>query len=352
MDYDILMIVRNEVEGIQVTLNSIPTTYSGRIFIYDTGSTDETIAKALEMRPNQVITSAGQFDNFSQARNAAQCWAATYPNVDWVLWLDANDEMVNEPVACDDNANAYLIAQQWTTDSGNITEFYNYRLFRQTDVTIWRGYVHEWIELPPAYHKPTMPVDKFCIKQNRSRNCESSQKRWKRDVELLTRQVEENPTDSRGYFYLGRAYKDIGEVDNAIKWLTRRLDFTNFPEERYWTKYYLAELESEWRKKCAKFIEAYGECGRIEALIAATRLYNDHHCWYEAYMCASTAASLPQPTDAILFLHKEDYTYWRWHLLGICAYYVNQKDVGKHACETALVDRGAKIDESNLKWYK
>lgn len=347
---DIVMIVKNEINGIQVTINSIlaDKKFSGRIFIYDTGSEDGTQQKAQELS-ERVIVGSGKFTNFAQARNDAHDWVITQGSINWILWLDANDEIVGSVPEPSDNYDSYQICQEWFP--GPI-KFYNSRLFKLTAETRWFGYVHEWIKLSPGSRSSKWPSNQFTISQNRLQNSESSKARWHKDVELLLQQVEDEPQESRYYFYLGRAYKDIGNNIEAKKWLEKRLEFKCFPEERFWAKYYIAEIEPDWNDRAVGFIAAFEECGRIEALMAAGKLYNEHAQWQRAFMVLNTAAALEFPDNDVLFVHRDDYDYLRWHLLGICAYYVKQFAIGKDACLKAIKAKNQTIDIDNLKWYR
>ena len=346
---DVLMIVKDEYEGIQTTLNSLLPNFDGRIFIYDTGSTDGTQEVARKIGDDRVFVGAGKFVDFAQARNDAQDWVLNkFDDVEWIMWFDANDVASGPFPAPADDLDAYLVCQEWFP---RLVKFYNYRLFKLTFDVRWYGYVHEWVKLPDTYKKTTLCADVFSIRQDRSKNSESSIARWGKDVTLLKRQVEDTPEDSRYYFYLGRALKDVGQNDEAREFLTKRLDFDNFPEERYWTKFYLAELcAGDWEERAQMFLQAYEECGRVEALCSAAAIYIEKRQWHRAYMVLAAACALKYPTDSTLFVLKDDYDYTRWHLMGIVAYYVQQN--GADACKTAIAARNNSIDISNLKWYE
>ena len=68
------------------------------------------------------------------------------------------------------------------------------------------------------------------------------------------------------------------------------------------------------------------------------------------------ACELKYP-ECILFVDKLAYDYKRWHVLGICAYYVEKYEEGRKACLIAI-ENGRKqninvdIDISNLKFYE
>ena len=350
---DVLMIVKNEVAGIQVTLRSLlAVAFPGRVFVYDTGSTDGTQDVARKVFGERLFVANGEFRNFAQARNDAHTWVRETFAPQWILWLDANDTVTGAPSPLG-TADAFMVQQVWHSHGTNTTKFFNTRLFKLTSATEWCGYVHEWLRLPGEYITETLDPTVLQIVQNRGENSASSEARWATDVRLLKQQVLDMGEDSRTCFYLGRALRDTGNAVEARVWFAKRLVYPEFPEERFWARYFLAELETDdWRRRVTLFLTAYEECGRAEALVAAARTLNAEHQWHQSFMCCYTAAKLPFPESARLFVYADDYAYARWHLLGICAYYVGQFDVGRDACAQAIAARGLAIDIDNQKWYK
>jgi glycosyltransferase involved in cell wall biosynthesis len=343
---DALMIVKNEQQAIQLTVRSLLNNICGQVFVYDTGSSDETCSLAVECDAARVVVRRGEFANFAQARNAAHEWVMSCAReYVWILWVDANDELSGPVPPIDDaNVDAYMVCQEWLPHA---THFYNNRLFRLVSHAVWHGHVHEWLVLPSEFRQSRLAPSLFCIRQNRSLNCESSAVRWHRDVELLHAQIRESPAHSRAYFYLGRVYKDLGRREEAIVWLTRRLSFADFEEERFWTSMYLAELGESTRA----YLNAYASSGRVEPLVAAARLFIARKEWHMALMVLLCAVHLEEPLDCSLFVSTRDYVYERWHLLGIVGYYANAKKPGRAACLEAIRVASAAIDVSNLEWY-
>lgn len=351
---DVLMIVKNEEAGIAVTLESlVKHSFMGRVFIYDTGSTDDTLKIAAQIfDPARLYVACGRFDNFAQARNDAQTWVLDlFSDIEWILWLDANDTIsAPVPSLASEMCDAYETCQEWSSDSFNKTRFFNLRIVKIRD-TKWYGYVHEWLRLADHHRTSKLAPTLFCIEQDRSKNCAASHVRWHtRDIDLLLAQIRDEPSP-RAYFYLGRVYKDCGDVLNARAWLNKRLTFPDFREERYWTLFYLAELETTPGAKIVAFERAYEECGRAEALVAAARIAIANKWWHRAFMFCYTACQLAPPLDALLFVYDLDYSYYRWHLLAICAYYVGQFLIGKDACCRAIAHSQQQIDKDNLVWY-
>lgn len=107
----VCLIARNEAANIKRCLASVRTV-ADEILLTDTGSTDDTIAVA-----ECCGASVAHFawcDDFSAARNHA----ITRATGDWILWLDADEELVADTVPAlaaelaDDSTFAYQLARR------------------------------------------------------------------------------------------------------------------------------------------------------------------------------------------------------------------------------------------------
>ncbi len=59
----------------------------------------------------------------------------------------------------------------------------------------------------------------------------------------------------------------------------------------------------------------------------------NHAC---AYIFAKRACEIAYPRNDTLFVEKEAYEYNRWDILGQCAWYVGEFEVGEEAIREAL----------------
>jgi glycosyltransferase involved in cell wall biosynthesis len=91
-----IMMVKNESTNIERSISSIQSLDG--LVMYDTGSTDNTIelARSLCEKYNlQFHLLQGEFEDFSKSRNKLIDYAQSLKVSDWMVLLDANDELQN-----------------------------------------------------------------------------------------------------------------------------------------------------------------------------------------------------------------------------------------------------------------
>ncbi|MBP1761316.1 MAG: glycosyl transferase, group 2 family, partial [Firmicutes bacterium] len=98
--FSLTMIVKNEEQNIGRCLDSVKNLV-GEIIIVDTGSTDRTVEICRSY--NAQIFSCPWQDNFAQARN----FGLDKVSQDWVLWLDADEEIAPGNRECLNDKSLY-----------------------------------------------------------------------------------------------------------------------------------------------------------------------------------------------------------------------------------------------------
>ena len=91
----LLMMLKNEEKRLHVSLDSV-IGHIDSIVVFDTGSTDKTIEILETFCKKNKITlrlKHGEFVNFSESRNVSLEFADTFPEIDYLLLLDCNDEL-------------------------------------------------------------------------------------------------------------------------------------------------------------------------------------------------------------------------------------------------------------------
>lgn len=358
----LIMMVKNESKRIHVTLNSVINIVN-RIIIYDTGSTDETINIIKEFSLNNKISlyvKFGTFIDFSVSRNILLDYANNILNTDFLLLMDANDELINGDKLiqfCKENKETkefgFFIKQKWLVHCH--IEYFNIRLIRANNNWKFIGKVHEYIHRPN--YTPIIIIPDVILFQNRLLDDDKSFYRFSVDEKLLMEEYNSINKTERTIFYLAQTKECLGKKEEAIKYYKERSMVKNsFIEEVFQSIYkvgmLLKEIKEPFEIYSGYFLLAISTIpNRIEPFIRLTEYYISIRSWNLAYLFIKHACDMQIPF-ALLFLDIECYKYYRWHLMGIIAYYVNKYEDGLKACEIAIKERNNNIDIYNLSFYK
>jgi glycosyltransferase involved in cell wall biosynthesis len=401
----LLMMVKNESKRLHVSLKSVIGSVDA-IIIFDTGSTDNTIdiiKNFSEKNKINLYLIQGDFVNFSISRNTSLYYADKI-NVNYLLLLDCNDELKGgdslKLLAKDFMSqpnNAFLVCQQWFT--GVSDKYYNIRFVKNRCGWRYRGSVHEWMkdttrEGPdPAYPPVRIPDEmNIVLYQDRTQDDDKSSKRFHRDRELLLKEHLEDPTEPRIVFYLAQTCECLGNKDEALYYSKLRIDLEGFIEEIFHS--YMrcgnlcVSLQHNWEDSLGWYMKAYEHSLRIEPLVKIADYYrfkaiiedrtevlkqHEHNkkqdllskelgptyqkqpynrklntFWRMSYMYIHEACDLDYPTHCILFVDKGTYDYYRWHIMGIVAFYVGKFEEGKQASLKALETGIDKVENQKI----
>jgi glycosyltransferase involved in cell wall biosynthesis len=387
----LLMMVKNEKKRIHVTLQSVVGCVDAFI-IFDTGSSDNTvdiIRKFSEKYKINIYLIQGGFVNFCISRNTSLYYADKI-GVDYLLLLDCNDELrggKNLRVLANDFMdkpnNSFLVCQEWYT--GVSDKYYNIRFVKNRCGWRYRGSVHEWMkdttrEGPdPAHPVIRIPDESgIVLYQDRTQDDDKTGKRFNRDRELLLKEYNDNPKDTRTLFYLAQTCECLNLFEEAFYYSKLRLELEGFLEEKFHSYMRCGSLsmilEHSWEDSLGWYMKAYEHSLRVEPIVKIAdyyrfmaikhdkeenKRYMDHqkeeegkvnvigykkvefkrkfnHFWRVSYMYLHEACDLSYPTHCILFVDKGMYDYYRWHLMGIVGFYVGKFEEGKAASIKAL----------------
>jgi glycosyltransferase involved in cell wall biosynthesis len=349
-----LMMVKNEETVILKTLQSLKNL--NEIIIYDTGSTDKTLELIRDFQTETQVTiiiGEGAFIDFATSRNEMHDFADKHTDCDYYLLVDANDELRDGEdniyhALLEDKCSkdCYLLKQVWECGT-TLNTYYNIRLVRTKKGYRYRGKIHEYLvaDCDKGIFKT------FELYQNRNQDCDSSRKRWERDVQILEQEHKENPTDTRTTYYLAQTYDCLGNKEKALEFYTLRSMMGGFLEEVFNATLKAGDNSATWNDKLSSYLKAYNLMKRAEPLVKIGEHYRLQKMFNVAYMFAKMACSLEYPSDCVLFVDNDIYTYRRWHLLGIVSYYSGDFAEGKEACLNAIKVKHLEIDINNLKFY-
>lgn len=373
------MMVKNEAERlVKTTLVSIRD-FCPELVIFDTGSTDNTIEVISTFcKENDMVLhlKQGEFVNFSVSRNVLLDFCdEIYKGKDmFLLMLDAHDELQEGHVLADfvnkfkGSQSGFYLTQRWWCGN-TLDSYYNVRMIRTHFKWRYKCPVHEYIVTPLLETESKASQEEFIYRmegvylfQDRVADDTKSAKRFKRDKELLYAEYQKDPHEPRTLFYLAQTCSCLGILDEAYKFYLLRSKEAGFCEEVYHAFYRLGEISNrlghDWEESMTWYLKAFQHSQRAEPLVRIAEYYKDFNMngenkpeWHTCYMYAQMACQLIFPFNQILFINRRDYTYKRWHLLGISSYYVGRYREGKDACIKALEAENNDIDRGNLKFY-
>jgi len=239
------MIVKDETPVIERCLASVKDVVNYYI-IFDTGSTDgtqELIKKTMEGYgiPGEIHES--EFVNFEHNRNEALECATNNENIDYVLFIDADEQLrYNDASMLSSlNADTCLIEKSY----GPLRYKIPFMLNVKTKKWKWEGVVHEYVRPldPPAstVFYPGGIILATVGEGVRSRGV-SIEEKFLKDAELLEAEYEKNPDDLRSLFYLAQSYRDAGKLDKAIDAYDKRAQKEGWEEEKYYSQYQKGKL--------------------------------------------------------------------------------------------------------------
>ena len=341
-----VLMVKNEAAVIGKTLQPFVDAGIKDFFIFDTGSTDDTIVITRRYFNNNNVTKGvikqEPFVDFCTSRNRALTLAKkSFPTAVFMVMPDAEWYLHNVEGLLDfckehqDESYDYY-SMRIKTD----LDYTNQRLFRCSGNGRFEGAVHEYVT---GSEGTCVPADVYFAWQPTRQGVEKSRQRWQRDRDILLKEQAKNPQDPRTVFYLAQTYECLGDKKNAIKWFIQRIAMNGFDEEKFVAHCRLASLykqQNNWPKALYYYLKAYLERpSRAEPLIHLAQHYDAIDEQPLRYLFARRAVEIPYPKTDRLFIAKDLYDYDRHNLLGISAWYTSDYAQGKKAIHQALKAR-------------
>ncbi len=357
--------IKNEAASIVATLSNLLEQGISHFFIFDTGSTDNTIALVGDFFKQHHLDGCIEqalFVDFATSRNRAlELTERRFAHIPFVLMPDAEWYLSHGEdllVFCEREKKKetplYLLRMQMNT-----MEFSSARLFRTASHIRFSGVVHE---APSIHASIKVPDPVFFEVKTSKEGAEKSRRRWERDLQLLSTAYAKNHKDPRNAFYLGQTYECLGDVEQAYRVYQHRAKLPGWDEENFITLYRLGGLAwrmaqkksaQEWSVAMDYYLKAFAlRPHRIEPLLRIADYYwpdNAQTC----YLFAHYAYSIPFPESDLLFVERYDYTYRRYEMMSRCAWYMGEFALGEQATLRALkMSPDTPHLRANLKLYQ
>lgn len=202
----LVIISKNSEEGLLRTLESVKGLVD-EIVLVDTGSTDNTINKALESGA-KIIREEWQ-NNFSRPRNVGIDAASS----DWILILDTDEYLLKEDLAKiklyirDEKIGIYVFKQKSLKSDGSFNIVSSIRLFRNLPELRYKFAVHEMIPSSElARYNLGIKESEVQVLHSGYQTPEIYQQKEKRNLKILKKQLLKENNSQEEYFHYGIYY--------------------------------------------------------------------------------------------------------------------------------------------------
>jgi len=359
----VVIMVKNEVDVIIPTLQPFIDAGVTSYLVYDTGSIDGTQQVIGEHFDSYGFEHAyiieEPFVDFAASRNRAlELAEQIFVKSTFVVMLDAEwythnvGELINfckihkNYIHPNCTGSCYLMRLFTVADAINN---YTPRLIRQGYNVRYAGVVHESIA---DIASGIVPDSVYFEYKPQQCGQDKSKARCVRDYALLKKSHEDDPTNMRTLFYLGQTCQFMDDWEQAIFYYQKRLDMGELSIEKYLAAYRIgcaiehiiaASNKNGSIQKYTEedavhyFLKAYTLLPyRAEPLFRIACYYIRHNQHAIAYLFAARAVQLPYPGQDTLFVENKIYDYLRYDILGQCAIYAGEFEIGKTAVLKAL----------------
>lgn len=220
------MIVKDEAACLKRCLDSAANLVHEMVIV-DTGSTDKTVEICRSY--NARVFSYPWDNDFSAARN----FGLERATQDWVLWLDADEEIdqenrdqLQEVQLGDYDAFSLPLINYFGDgiDSNEAVVIGQPRLFRNHMGFRFESRIHEWLDLSAAY--PQNRVGFLDIKIHHYGYTDASvenKRKYDRNVGMLLNELKENDSQAWIHYYLAAEYHRRKEYQKAFDHVNRAI---------------------------------------------------------------------------------------------------------------------------------
>lgn len=214
------LILKNEEKNLPRLLDSVEGLMD-EIVVVDTGSTDRT--KEIAESRGCKVYDFEWVDSFEKARN----FAFSHATMDYILWLDGDDELHNKEaflqwkLHCMQHADVFLATYHYALKDGvPIISFMRERVFKRSLKPTWQYDIHEGIILKPDWKFDY--ATSWAV--NHLRDAEDVKADRSRNIKIIEKIKAKKGLDARLQFYYGkelfeagRPHESIPEFDRAIE---------------------------------------------------------------------------------------------------------------------------------------
>ena len=331
MSICLVMIVKNEEEVIRRSLSSI-LPFVDTWCIVDTGSTDSTMEAIKEMADKfgiQGTLHQRPWVNFGHNRSEALELARSMAH--WSIMFDADDIFKGFEGKKRENRTTLsptIDVYNVTIKRVNIT-YYRGILFNNSRPWRYVGVVHEYSECPGLQNQKSAFLESVYIDARTEGARSKDPNKYKNDAELLEKNLQENPTDTRSMFYAAQSWRDCGNKERAYYWYSKRADTVfGYHQERYVSLFNMIKLIDSVEIKFQLAWKALSICPtRLEATYEVLKYTRSKDMWsLQAYALGyiSNKEATKKPDPSFLFFEDLVHSCLFYDEFAIHCYYLGK----------------------------
>jgi tetratricopeptide (TPR) repeat protein len=372
MKLSVAMIVKNEVETLKATVESVSKHVDEIVIGIDEASSDGTkklakklASKVIPIYLTEELEKGGPRDDtttdwgFSAARNLV--FDACTPG-SWRLILDGH-ELVKNPSKIRRLVNsvskvggdAIMLPVYFEPDNDGIPQLaYKQGRLLGPEVRYTKS-IHNLPQFKNKHVSEEIIIEHCKKHQNKKSRSERNTQRSSVNIDSLKKKVASNPKDARSMFYLGQAYRENQQWEEAINIFSLCLTVSVWNEERWHARYDMARCYraindfDNARSQYSQCLEEFAPMA--EAYFCLGDMAYKQQRFQEARIWLEKCVELPMP-DCNLFVTPMVYMFNRHDALSMV---YNHYGEYKKAIEQGEIALKAKKDErvkKNVRVWK
>lgn len=282
----VCIIAKNEEKNIERCLSSLAP-YGFEIVLVDTGSTDRT--KELAHKYTDCIYDFSWVDDFSAARNfslqkASHEWIFMIDCDEWIQSINLEELDYFRKHLSDAVGSVNRINKTGTPDNPGQTTDRTERFFSRKKYH-YTGRIHE--QLTPKYHKnfETFLLQTTLLHDGYFMEEDARQAKAKRNLDLLRKQLSEEPENPYLFYQIGKAYEITDNFSEACEWYAKGLNFDLDPELAYVQAMVVAYgytlLQTGQTETALQFVNIYDEFCKSADFVYLMGLIYQENQYYE-----------------------------------------------------------------------
>lgn len=312
------MIVKDESSVIRRCLQLVKPVIDHWVIV-DTGSTDGT-QEIIRDEMKEVPGSLYERPWVDFSYNRTEALQLAKGKGDYALLIDADEQLILKEgfIMPDLVADLYLIEVNLGTLAAHREILVNNSLD-----WYWKGVLHEQITLKTAIRNAAILENAYnqsTLDGNRSTN----PKKFEKDLQVLLKGLEEEPTNSRYVFYIAQTYAALGKYAKAMKYYEKRTSMGGWHQEIYQSLYRIGLMQEILHKNPSEIIQSYMKAHRFlpcraEPIFRIAFQYYQCGIFEDAKKIAMEGMKIPppQPSEAF-YIEPVIYHGWMRKLYADC----------------------------------